>query len=226
MKQYGRKEIPGWDEGLYRSILKEKRLFLLPELTPGSGQFPLSRARIVEDGKSYYFDALDSELSINDYGISDHKSSDNSKSDYNSSDHKKSDYIKSEYSSSDYPNSDHQKSGYERLIAALRISLVMQTLTALERAGIESSDVYTEGGFRKDESYNHLLASALPDNRVFLTDINEATALGAAMTAKIALGGKSLKDLAADFEIDYREQEKGSFPEMEAYREAWLAEVE
>jgi len=205
MKRYGRADVPGWDEALYRSILKEKRLFLLPELTPGSGQFPLSRARIVEDGKSYYFDARDLELSISDYGISDHENSD----------HIKSDYPKSVYNGSDY----------ERLIATLRLSLVMQTLTALERAGIESSDVYTEGGFRKDESYNHLLASALPDNRVFLTDINEATALGAAMTAKIALGGKSLKDLAADFEIDYREQEKGSFPEMEAYREAWLAET-
>ncbi|MDR1803881.1 MAG: carbohydrate kinase [Treponema sp.] len=216
MKRYGRKDVPGWDEALYRSTLKEKRLFLLPELTPGSGQFPLSRARIVEGGKSYYFDARDSELTISDYGISDHESSD----------HNKSDYHKSGHPGSDYQNSDHKKSDYERLIAALRISLVIQTLTALERAGIEKGcEVYTEGGFRKDESYSRLFASALPDNRVFLTDIDEATALGAAMTAKIALGGKSLKDLAADFTIDYREQEKGSFPELAAYREAWLAEV-
>jgi sugar (pentulose or hexulose) kinase len=102
----------------------------------------------------------------------------------------------------------------------------MQTLTALERAGIEKGrDVYTEGGFRKDESYSRLLASALPDNKVCLTDINESTALGASMTAKIAFSGKSLKDLAADFEIDYKEQEKNPFPELAAYREAWLAEA-
>jgi sugar (pentulose or hexulose) kinase len=150
---------------------------------PGSGQFPASMARIVEDGKNYYYN--------------------------------------------DIANSKPPcLSDYERLIAALRISLVMQTITALERAGIEKGyELYTEGGFRKDEAYNLLLSSAFPDNRVFLTDIAEATALGAAMTAKMALTGKSLAELSGDFEIGYQEQEKGSFPEMEAYRQAWLKEA-
>jgi sugar (pentulose or hexulose) kinase len=183
LKRHGRKDSPGWNEALYHSILTEKRLFLLPELTPGSGQFPFSRARIVENGKNYYFDTTDAMPPCFE--------------------------------------------DYEKCFAALRISLVMQTLTALERTGIKTGyEVYTEGGFRKDESYGRLLASALVSNKVFKTDINEATALGAAMTAKMALSGKSLKDLAGDFEISYQEQEKGSFPELEAYREAWLAEVE
>jgi glycerol kinase len=60
---------------------------------------------------------------------------------------------------------------------------------------------------------------------VYLTDIAEATALGAAMTARIALSGKPLKDMAEDFDIDYQEQEKGSFPELEAYQQAWLTEA-
>jgi len=102
----------------------------------------------------------------------------------------------------------------------------MQTLTALERVGIENGcEVYTEGGFRKDEAYGCLLASALTNNKIFLTDISEASALGAAMTAKMALTGKSLTDLAGDFDINYKELEKGSFPELEAYRQAWLAET-
>jgi sugar (pentulose or hexulose) kinase len=182
MKQYNRKDIPGWDEKLYHSILKEKRLFLLPELTQGSGQFPSSRARIVLDGKDYLFNGEDSP-----------------------------------------PNN---LVGYESSFAALRVSLVMQTLTALERVGIENGcEVYTEGGFRKDESYSRLLSSALVNNKVYLTGINEATALGAAMTAKIALSGKPLKDLAGDFEVSYQEQEKNTFPELAAYREAWLLEA-
>jgi len=191
-KRHGRRDVPVWDEALYRSILSERNLFLLPEITPGSGQFPASKARIVENGDTLYFNRMNS----------------------------------LRYCFSNNKITDHKNSDYERSIAALRISLVMQTLTALERAGIEKGyEVYTEGGFRKDESYSRLLASALPDNKVFLTDIDEATALGAAMTAKIALTGKPLKDLAPDFEIDYREQEKGSFPELAAYREAWLAEA-
>ena len=71
-----------------------------------------------------------------------------------------------------------------------------------------------------------MLASALPDNKVYLTGIEEASALGAAMTGKMALTGKSLSDLAADFEINYLEQEKFSFPGLEAYRQAWLVETE
>jgi sugar (pentulose or hexulose) kinase len=180
-KLHGCANIPGWDEELYRRILKEKRLFLLPELTPGSGQFPACRARITEDGKDYFFDTADM-----------HKCS----------------------------------AGYEELFAVLRISLVMQTLTALERTGIEKGhEVYTEGGFRKDESYSRLLASALADNKVYLTNAAEAAALGAAMTAKMALTGKSLKDLAGDFEIDYKEVEKSSIPELFSYRDAWMKQA-
>ena len=180
--RYGRKDIPQWDEALYRSILKEKRLFLLPELTPGSGQFPHSRARVVDGGKDYFTGAADSAPC---------------------------------------------PAGYEQLFAVLRISLVMQTLTALERTGIDkNSEVYIEGGFRKDNVYSRLLSSAFAGNRVFVTDVAEATALGAAMTGKMALSGKPLNDLAKDFDINYYEQEKGSFPELEAYRQAWLAEAD
>ena len=46
------------------------------------------------------------------------------------------------------------------------------------------------------------------------------------MTAKMAMSGKSLADLAGDFEVSYQEQEKGSFPELEAYRKIWLTEAE
>ncbi|MDR1108391.1 MAG: carbohydrate kinase, partial [Spirochaetaceae bacterium] len=118
-------------------------------------------------------------------------------------------------------------SDYRTVFAILRISLVMQTLTALERTGLEKGrDVYTEGGFRRDESYNRLLASALKENRVFLTDIAEATALGAAMTAKMALGGRALNELAGDFEITYREVEKQEMAELYPYRKAWTALAE
>ena len=192
--QHGRKDFPGWNEELYRSIFKEKKLFLLPELKQGSGQFPASRSRITEDGKNYFFDDICKNISsgsVEDAG------------------------------------KPPCFADYEKCFAALRISLVMQTLTALERAGMEKGyDVYTEGGFRKDESYSRLLSSALINNKVYLTDINEASALGAAMTAKMALSGNHLNDLSKDFEINYTEQEKINFLELNAYRQAWLAQVE
>ena len=178
-KLHGRSDIPPWNEEIYRRLLREKKLFLLPELTRGSGQFPSSKARVSLSGKDYFF---------ND--------------------------IKEKFAD------------YETSFAALRVSLVTQTLTALERTGIKKGyEIFTEGGFRKDESYNRLLSSYLDGNKVFLTDISEASALGAAMTAKMALNGKSLRDLAEDFDISYIEQEKNDFPELESYRQAWLKEA-
>ena len=184
MQHNNRTDLPGWDSEFYRSLLREKKIFLLPELTPGSGQFPDSRAGVVEDEKHYYFDEM-------------------------------------EESGAGFPPCF---SDYQTAFAVLRISLVMQTLTALERSGMKDRyDIYTEGGFRRDESYNCLLSSALPENKVFLTDIAEATALGAAMTAKMAFTGKDLTALAGDFKIDYREVTKNNLPELHSYREAWTS---
>jgi sugar (pentulose or hexulose) kinase len=82
--------------------------------------------------------------------------------------------------------------------------------------------VFTEGGFRKNEAYNVLLSSALKGNPAFLTDIAEASAFGAAMTAKMALTGRGLSALAKDFGIEYQEVVKADIPELFPYRTAWL----
>jgi sugar (pentulose or hexulose) kinase len=183
MAIHGRQDIPGYDRELYRSLLGERKSFLLPELTAGSGQFPLSRPRVVEDGREYPYGGI-----LSGEGI---------------------------------PPCFRN---YERAFALLRISLVMQTLTALERTGLApGAEVFTEGGFRKDESYHRLLTAALKNNRVFLTDIAEASALGAAMTAKMAFRGGGLKELSGDLEVDYHGVSEGEIPELFAYRDAWLA---
>jgi sugar (pentulose or hexulose) kinase len=115
---------------------------------------------------------------------------------------------------------------YEKGFAVLRISLVMQSLVALERAGLKpGQEIFTEGGFRKNEAYNRLLSSAFRENRVCLSDIAEATALGAAITAKMALTGKSLAEMAGDFEVDYQEVAKSDMPEIFSYRQAWMEEA-
>jgi sugar (pentulose or hexulose) kinase len=186
MTLHKRKDIPAYDKSIYIEILQDKKAFLLPELTSGSGQFPKSKPRVIEDGKEYHFD-----------GIAD---------------------------GSAVPPIFRD---YERAIALLKVSLVLQTLTALERTGLKAgADVFTEGGFRKDEAYNALLSSALTNTRVFLTDIAEATALGAAMTAKMALTDKSLSDLAGNFDIDYKEVSKSNIPALESYRNEWLQYTE
>jgi sugar (pentulose or hexulose) kinase len=188
MDHHGIKELPQYNEELYRSILREKNAFLLPELSPGSGQFPFSKARIVENRKEYLY----------------------------------ADIAKTTRDPTASPLPQSFKN-FERGIALLKISLIMQTFTALDRIGLTPGmELFTEGGFRKDIAYNTLVSAYYPDNPVYLSDIAEATAFGAAITAKMALTGKQLSDISKDFEIVYQKVKKINIPEIQSYRDAWL----
>ncbi len=183
MDIHGVDVLPPEDEKYFRNILKQKKAFLMPELIPGSGQFPGSRARIMEDGREYLFEDIQAGRVI-----------------------------------------PWVFRKYEEGLALLNISLAMQTMTALDRTGLNPGEqVFTEGGFRKNRTYNTLVSAGLPSNRVFLTSIAEASALGAAMTARMALTNQELHDLDGDFEIDYQEIAKPGIPEIFSYREDWLA---
>jgi len=116
---------------------------------------------------------------------------------------------------------------YEKVFVLLKFSLIMQTIVCLERIGIKPGmEIFVEGGFRKDIAYNTYLSAFFPDNDVFLSDIEEVTAFGVAMTAKMALTGKQLMTLSEDFEIDYQIVEKESVPELFSYRDAWMKYAE
>jgi sugar (pentulose or hexulose) kinase len=186
MTAHKRDDFPPYDEDRYRKILRDADCFLLPELVAGSGQFPGSKPRIVEQGKIWAFEDIAGGVSL-----------------------------------------PPCFSDYEQGFAVLRVSLVMQSLVALERTGLQpGAEIVTEGGFRKNEAYNRLLSAAFKNNRVYLTGIAEATALGAAMTAKMALTGKGIAELAGDFAVDYHEVEKSDIPELFSYRKAWMEEVQ
>jgi sugar (pentulose or hexulose) kinase len=111
----------------------------------------------------------------------------------------------------------------ERFYAALTLSLVIQTITGAQRAGLrDGSMLYIEGGFRKDRAYNTLLASALPHNKIYLTNMKEATASGAALTALMAYTGKSLEELGSYITIEKEAIRGEDFPGMEDYIHCWL----
>jgi sugar (pentulose or hexulose) kinase len=94
----------------------------------------------------------------------------------------------------------------------------MQALTALEQTGpVPGTVIFIEGGFRKNQGYHTLFSVTLPNNRVFLTGIAEATALGAAMTVKMALTNKKLPNLSEDFERTYQEVFKTRILELYSY---------
>jgi sugar (pentulose or hexulose) kinase len=116
----------------------------------------------------------------------------------------------------------------ERFWALLDTSLVIQTLAALERAGRKDGDrIFTEGGFRRNKGYDALLASALPGNEAFLTNLSEATSFGAAMTAVMAMSQDGTRKGLAALDpglvnIEYLPSGSADFPFFERYRQQWL----
>jgi sugar (pentulose or hexulose) kinase len=179
----GGAKLPEPAESDYRALVDSPSAFILPELVPGSGQFPGSKPRAVQDGREYALADIEIGRSVPPF-MRDPK----------------------------------------RALAALNLSLAIQTLVALERAGLGAkTEVFTEGGFRRNSGYNAILASAL-GGRAYLTDISEATAFGAAMTAASALGGATPDTLGGLFEVDYKRVEPmDGLENLTNYRGSWLA---
>ena len=172
---------------VYASVLASRSEFILPEIVPGSGQFPGSVSQAVEGGRRYLFADLEKGVRRPAF-LADRA----------------------------------------RAEAVLNISLALQTLVALERTGLSAGEkIFTEGGFRNNPEYNALLAAALPENPVYLTDMAEATSFGAALTGLAALEGRTPSDFGELFEIHAT-----AAPPMpgiagfEAYKADWLALID
>lgn len=169
---------------LYARILAERSAFILPEIVPGSGQFPGSIPQAVEAGRRYRLADIEAGRARPVF--------------------------------MDDPASAE---------AVLNLSLALQTMVALERAGLSPGQtIFTEGGFRNNRDYNAILAAALPANPVYLTDMSEATSFGAALTGLAALEKTTPSALGGLFSITRIPAEPmPGLDDFAAYRERWLA---
>ncbi|MCX7028469.1 MAG: FGGY family carbohydrate kinase [Spirochaetes bacterium] len=175
------------DASVYASVLAARSEFILPEIVPGSGQFPGSVSQAVEGGRRYLFSELEKGCPR--------------------------------------PAFLAEKARAE---AVLNISLALQTIVALERTGLATGEkIFTEGGFRNNPEYNALLAAALPENPVYLTDMAEATSFGAALTGLAALERRTPTELGGLFEIHTKGAlPMAGIPGFEAYKAEWLRLIE
>ena len=168
---------------VYAGIVDECSSFILPEIVPGSGQFPGSIPQAVEGGIRYRLPDIEAGRAKPAF---------------------LADPVKAE--------------------AVLNLSLALQTIVALERAGLAPGQkIFTEGGFRNNAEYNAILAAALPENPLFLTDMSEATSFGTALTGLAAIEGKSPSDLAGLFSIaQIPAPPMRGLRGFEAYKKEWL----
>ena len=85
---------------------------------------------------------------------------------------------------------------------ALDLSLAIQSRVALlATTARPNPTVFIEGGFRNNKPYVALLAALLGGSKVFLSDLAEATAFGAAITAKCAVEHCRPAEVAPTFTI-------------------------
>jgi L-fuculokinase len=105
----------------------------------------------------------------------------------------------------------------------LALSVALQSQVALTAAGLgDGMRLFVEGGFARNEIYTSLLAALFPNAATATTNLEEATAFGAALLGKAALRGVSPRDLADLFEIERREVASEKFEGLDGYREEFL----
>ncbi len=171
-----------FDRQLYERIIKEKKLFILPGITRGTGQFPDSAPRIIENGQVYRYEDVRSGKVV--------------------------------------PEFFRQP---ELAYAVLNLSLAIQTKISLERADMRNGiPLYTEGGFSNNESYNILLTSFYPESNIYLTNLNEATAFGAALIGKAAAENRDPRDFGSYLNIEKIPVKKVRFKGLDEYVEKFL----
>jgi sugar (pentulose or hexulose) kinase len=82
---------------------------------------------------------------------------------------------------------------YHHLVRDL-VSLAMESLKLIIPADDHTRVVYISGGFARNDLFIRLLASRLPGKKVFTSEIDNATALGAAMVVYESAFGKEVSN--------------------------------
>jgi sugar (pentulose or hexulose) kinase len=117
-------------------------------------------------------------------------------------------------------------SSYETAFAVLNLSLAIQTKVSFDRAGIQRGmQVFTEGGFSKNDSYNTLLTGFFPDSKFYLTGLKEASAFGAAMCGKAAAEGIDIRSLRASIRIDQKSVPTNQLKGLQSYYNKFIGLV-
>ena len=182
---HGTDVLPDFNPSLYQRVIDQHQHFIIPGVLPGTGQFPESRARVIDGGREYDLESIRSGAEI-------------------------------PMLFQDLPAA----------YAALNLSLALQSTVAIRRIGISPGmAIFTEGGFRHNLDYNVLLAAFLPDNPVFLTGVEEATSLGAAITALAAHDGEEPEAYADLFEIETFPVGDTAFHGLDVYEQAFFGHI-
>ena len=110
----------------------------------------------------------------------------------------------------------------QRALGVVDLSVALQTIVALRRVGLASgTDIFIEGGFRNNSTYLACLATLLPENRIYRTQVDEATALGAALCGVAAIEKTSIGELKNRVSLGEVAVQVTPVPGIEAYAKVY-----
>jgi L-fuculokinase len=112
---------------------------------------------------------------------------------------------------------------YEEALAVLNLSLAVQTKVSLDRVGmLPGMQVFTEGGFAKNDAYNKLMTAFFPGSSFYLTNLEQATAFGAAMCGKAAMDQIDIRSLRHAVELEKKPVNPTKIHGLDGYFEKFI----
>jgi len=113
---------------------------------------------------------------------------------------------------------------YEEALIVLNLSLAIQTKVSFDRADkTYGLQVFTEGGFSKNDTYNSLMTAFYPDSAFYLTSLKEASAYGAAICGKVAFENVDIHSVGQMIEIEKIPIRAFTLPGIENYYKKFLS---
>ncbi len=113
---------------------------------------------------------------------------------------------------------------YEEALIVLNLSLAIQTKVSFDRADMTRGlQVFTEGGFSKNDTYNSLMTAFYPESVFYLTDLKEASAFGAALCGKAAAEHTNIRSLGNMIEIHKRQVAQCPLRGIDIYYKKFLS---
>lgn len=107
----------------------------------------------------------------------------------------------------------------DKIYTALNLSLGFQASELLKRLQVkENGKVYVEGGFLKNKFWLEILLNLRPDLQFFSTNLKEASAFGAALTALIASTKLTPEGTSNFFDLEFIKIEKSIVLKLENYQ--------
>jgi sugar (pentulose or hexulose) kinase len=110
--------------------------------------------------------------------------------------------------------------------AALNLSLALATRKMLTWCDLRpGTTIFIEGGFAKNQIYCQLLATLCPQQKFALTNVQEGTSFGAALTAWMLAETLTLQTIGQQFQIQTTPIPPQDFGDLQAYESAFSRQL-